>query len=144
MKRVMVLSVLVLWGFFSGCMKFSIHGSYYYKDVLTGSADYNLLSGTSHLQIEGRLRKVRCEGNSHGTHAPLVTVTGAGYGGEGELRCSDGRLFKVEWASVSWLTGYGVGHDRHGDRMTFVYGMDESEAEKFLLKELPAILERSK
>ena len=143
MKRVMVLTVVVFWGFFSGCMKYPIVGSYYYKDVLIGTADYNPFSGASYVQVEGRLRKVRCEGNAYGTYAPLFTLNGAGHGGEGELRCNDGRIFKVQWATISWSTGYGTGRDQNGDRLTFVYGMEEGEAENFLKKELPVLLKRS-
>ena len=138
----MVLSVVVFWGFFSGCMKYPIVGSYYYKDVLIGTADYNLFSGTSYVQVEGRLRKVRCEGNTYGTYAPLFSLNGSGHGGEGEFKCTDGNIFKVQWATLSWSTGYGVGQDQNGNRITLVYGMNESEAENFLQKELPAILKR--
>lgn len=144
MKRVMVLSVVLLWGLFSGCMKYSVVGSYYNKEVLIGTADHRPFSGTSYFQADGRSRKVHCEGDSYATYAPLITLSGVGYGGEGELRCSDGRNFKVRWESLSWGTGYGAGNDQHGERMTFVYGMSENEAENFLQKELPAILKASR
>ncbi|TAJ90334.1 hypothetical protein EPO44_14910 [bacterium] len=143
MKRVMALSVVVLWGLLSGCVKFPIVGSYYNKETLIGMADYNPFSGTSYIQVDGRIRKVRYEGNSYGTYAPLLTLNGSGQGGQAELQCSDGRIFKVQWASLSWGTGYGVGRDQNGDRLTLVYGMDEGEAENFLKKELPIILKRS-
>lgn len=142
MKQLRILCVALLWGLSSGCMKFPIVGSYY-KEGLIGTVDHNPFSGTSYIQIDGRVRKVRCEGDTYATHAPLFTLRGAGYGGEGELKCSDGRNFKVRWESLSWGTGYGVGHDQNGDRMTFVYGMDEKEAENFLAKELPIVLKRS-
>ena len=143
MKRVMALSVLSLWGLFSGCVKFPVVGSYYNKEVLIGTADHNPFSGTSYIQVDGQIRKVRCEGNTYATYAPLFTLRGAGYGGEGELKCDDGKLFRVQWASLSWGTGYAVGHDQNGERLTVVYGMDEGEAENFLKKELPGILKRS-
>lgn len=133
---------MVLWGLLSGCVKFPIIGSYYNKEPLIGTANYNPFSGTSYIQVDGRVRKVRCEGNTYGTYAPLFTLHGAGHGGEGELKCDDGNIFKVQWATLSWSTGYGVGHDQNGDRMTFVYGMDEKDAENFLQKELPVILKR--
>jgi len=139
----LVLCVAVACAFLSGCVKFPIFGSYYYRDVLVGTADYNPFSGTSYIQVDSRVHKVRCEGNSHGSYAPLFSLHGAGYGGEGELKCSDGRIFRVQWATLSWGTGYGVGRDRDGGRMTFVYGMEENEAENFLQKELPVILKRS-
>ncbi|MBI2988358.1 MAG: hypothetical protein HYY45_16445 [Deltaproteobacteria bacterium] len=143
MKRLRILCVVIFWGLSSGCTKFPIVGSYYYKDALIGTADYNLFSGTSHIRVGDRARKVRCEGDSYGTYAPLFTLSGAGHGGEAELRCSDGRIFRIQWATLSWATGYGVGRDQHGDRITLVYGMSEEEAENFLLKELPVILKRS-
>lgn len=143
MKRVMALSVLFLWGLFSGCMKYPVVGSYYNKEVLIGTADHRVFSGTSYFQVDGRSRKLHCEGDSYATYAPLFTLSGAGYGGEGELKCDDGRIFKVDWASLSWSTGYAVGRDQYGDRLTVVYGMNESDAENFLQKELPAILKRS-
>lgn len=144
MKRVMVLSVLFLWGLFSGCIKYPVVGSYYNKEVLIGTADHRVFSGTSYFQVDGRSRKVHCEGDSYATYAPLITLSGAGYGGEGELKCSDGINFKVRWESLSWGTGYGVGKDQHGDRITFVYGMEQGEAEDFLQKGLPAILKTSR
>lgn len=144
MKRVMVLFVVLLWGLFSGCMKYPVVGSYYNKEVLIGTADHRVFSGTSHFQVDGRSRKVHCEGDSYATYAPLFTLSGAGYGGEGELKCSDGINFKVRWESLSWGTGYGVGNDQHGERMTFVYGMEQGEAEDFLQKGLPAILKASR
>ena len=116
----------------------------YYKEALVGTADHNPFNGTSRIQLEDRARKVRCEGNTYATYAPLFTLSGAGYGGEGELRCSDGKLFKVQWATLSWGTGYGFGYDQNRDQITFVYGMDESNAENFLQKELSAILKRPK
>ena len=144
MRRLRVLFFVVLWGFSSGCaMKLPMVGAYY-KEALTGKADYNLFSGTSQIQLEDRARRVRCEGNTYGSYAPLLTLSGAGYGGEGEIKCSDGRLFKIRWETLSWATGYGVGQDQNGDRMTFVFGMEQEQAEDFLKKELPAILKRSK
>ena len=143
MKRARILSFMVLGGLLSACVRFPIVGSYYYKDVLLGTADYNPFSGTSYIQVDSRVHKVRCEGDSHGSYAPLFSLHGAGYGGEGELKCSDGRIFRVQWATLSWGTGYGVGRDQDGGRMTFVYGMEENEAENFLQKELPVILKRS-
>lgn len=143
MKQVPILSIAALWGLLSGCVKFPVVGSYYNKEVLIGTADHNPFSGTSYAQVEGRLHKVRCEGNTYATYAPLFSLNGAGYGGEGELKCSDGKLFKVQWATLSWGRGYGVGHDQNGDRLTLVYGMNEGEAENFLKKELPIILKRS-
>jgi hypothetical protein len=50
----------------------------------------------------------------------------------------------VQWETLSWATGYGVGQDQNGDRMTFVFGMEQEQAEDFLKKELPVILKRSK
>lgn len=143
MKQALILSIVALWGLLSGCVKFPVVGSYYNKEVLIGTADHNPFSGTSYIQVDGRIRKVRCEGNSYATYAPLFTLSGAGYGGEGELKCSDGKLFKVQWATLSWGRGYGVGHDQDGDRLALVYGMDENDAESFLKKELSAILKRS-
>ncbi|MBI2211570.1 MAG: hypothetical protein HYV05_07865 [Deltaproteobacteria bacterium] len=144
MRQVGILFIALLWGLASGCaMKLPMVGSYY-KEALTGQADYNPFSGTSQIQIGDRARKVRCEGNTHGSYAPLLTLSGAGYGGEGEIRCSDGRLFKVRWETLSWATGYGVGRDQNGDRMTFVFGMEQEQAEDFLKKELPVILKRSR
>jgi len=144
MRQVGILFIAMLWSLASGCtMKLPMVGSYY-KEALTGQADYNLFSGTSQLQLEDRARKVRCEGNTHGSYAPLFTLSGAGYGGEGELKCSDGRFFKVRWETLSWSTGYGVGRDQNGDRMTFVFGMEPEQAESFLQQELPAILKRSR
>ncbi len=144
MRPLRVLFIALLWGLASGCtMKYPMVGAYY-KESLTGKADYNPFSGTSQIQLEDRAQKVRCEGNTHGSYAPLFTLGGAGYGGEGELRCSDGRLFKVRWETLSWATGYGVGRDQNGDRMTFVFGMEPEQAEGFLKQELPAILKRSK
>lgn len=142
MTRIIGLVVLGLCGVLPGCMKFPVVGSYY-KQALMGTADYNPFSGTSYIQIDGKGQKVRCAGNTYGTYAPLFTLSGAGYGGEGELKCNDGKFFKVQWATLSWGTGYGVGRDQNGDRMTFVYGMDESEGQNFLLKELPAILQHT-
>ena len=143
MKRVMVLSIMFLWGLFSGCLKYPVVGSYYNKEVLIGTADHRVFSGTSYFQVDGRSRKVHCEGNSYATYAPLFTLSGAGYGGKGELKCDDGRIFQVDWAALSWGTGYAVGRDQHGDRLTVVYGMEEGEAENFLKKELPVLLKRS-
>ena len=144
MRQVGILLVAMLWGLASGCaMKLPMVGAYY-KEALTGKADYNLFSGTSQIQIEDRDRKVRCEGNTHGSYAPLLTLSGAGYGGEGEIQCSDGRLFKIRWETLSWATGYGVGRDQNGDRLTFVFGMEQEQAEDFLKKELPVILKRSR
>jgi len=144
MKQIMALSVVFFLEIFSGCRQFPVVGSYYNKEVLIGTVDHKLFSGTSYFQIDGRSRKVHCEGNSYATYAPLFTLSGAGYGGEGELKCDDGRIFKVDWAALSWGTGYAVGRDQHGDRLTVVYGMNENDAENFLQKELPAILKRSK
>lgn len=144
MRPIGILFIAVLGGLSSGCtMKLPMVGSYY-KEALTGKADYNPFSGTSQIQLEDRAQKIRCEGNSYGSYAPLLTLSGAGYGGEGELKCSDGRFFKVRWETLSWSTGYGVGQDQNGDRMTFVFGMEREQAESFLQKELPAILKRSK
>ena len=144
MKRIGILFIVILWGLSSGCaMKFPMVGSYY-KEALTGKADYNPFSGTSQIQLEDRAQKVRCEGNPYGSSAPLFTLSGAGYGGDGELKCSDGKIFKLQWATLSWGTGYGVGRDQEGGRMTFVYGLEKNEAENFLQQELPVILKRSK
>lgn len=143
MKQEKVLLFVVLWGLFSGCVKYPVVGSYYNKEVLIGTVDHKLFSGTSYAQVEGQLHKVRCEGNTYATYAPLFTLSGAGYGGDGELSCSDGRIFKIQWETLTWGTGYGTGRDQHGDRITFVYGMEESAAKNFLQKELPIILQRS-
>ncbi len=144
MRQVGVLFIAFLWVLASGCtMKLPMAGSYY-KEALSGKADYNPFSGTSQIQLEDRAQKLRCEGDTYATHAPLFTLSGAGYGGEGELKCSDGRFFKVRWETLSWATGYGVGQDQNGDRMTFVFGMEQEQAEDFLQKELPVILKRSR
>lgn len=142
MRGLKILWVALLGGLAWGCtLKYPMVGSYY-KESLTGKADYNPFSGTSQLQLADRAQKLRCEGNTYASYAPLFTLSGAGYGGEGELKCSDGRIFKVQWETLSWSSGYGVGRDQNGDRISFVFGMEREQAEGFLKKELPVILKQ--
>ena len=142
MRRIAILFAVVVCGLLSGCVKFSMVGSRY-KEVFIGTADYNPFNGTSYIQVDSRVSKVRCEGNSYGTHAPLFSLNGVGHGGKAELTCDDGRIIEAQWESMSWSTGYVIGQDQHGDRYTFVYGMNEIEATEFMKKKLPALLRRS-
>ena len=138
-RRLMNLKALIfcimLFGLLAGCMSFPMVGSYG-KNSFQGTARYNTLSGTSRILLEGATTKMRCEGDSYATYAPLLTLSGAGYGGKGELRCDDGNFFRVRWESTSWGKGFGIALDQNRDKFFFVYGMDDAEAKEFITKEL--------
>ena len=128
-----LISCLALCGALSGCVSFPMVGSYG-KNHFNGTARYNTMSGTSHIRLDGKT--MRCEGDSYATYAPLLTLSGAGYGGKGELRCDDENFFRVRWESTSWGKGFGIALDRNHDKFLFVYGMDDAEAKEFITKEL--------
>lgn len=134
MNLKVLLSLGTLCGLVSGCVNFPVFGSYG-KNIFAGTARHNIASGTSHFQVDARVGKMRCEGDSYATYAPLFTLSGSGYGGEGELKCNDGNVFKIRWESTSWSKGFGIGLDRNRGRLFFVYGMDEAEANEFIAKE---------
>jgi len=130
-----LLSLGTLCGLVSGCVNFPVFGSYG-NNIFAGTARHNIFSGTSYFQVDSRVTQMHCEGDSYATYAPLFTLSGAGYGGEGELRCKDGNVFKVRWESTSWRRGFGIGLDQNRNKLFFVYGMDEVEAKEFMTREL--------
>lgn len=85
-------------------------------------------SVTGHIDRTGTIRVV-------GDHNEICVGTfryTSVRGGDGIIRCDDGKSANISFVSVSNTSGYGVGTSDQGDRVLFVYGMDREEGRQYL------------
>lgn len=52
--------------------------------------------------------------------------------GDGSMRCDDGGSAKIEFQGLSGSGGYGAGTTSKGNRIKFVYGVEEEEIHRYL------------
>lgn len=141
------LLVLLPFCLFMGCTaRYGVVGYFTdYNEVAHGSVDANLINGTSYIQVEGAISKIRCSGGSQVTYIPPVSYlipVCAGQRGTASLTCTDGRIIQANWEATSCTTGFGDGRDQKGNRLLFTFGMSEDETMVYVKKELAVAKER--
>lgn len=129
-----------IWILLIGCsVKYPVVGSFSnYNEVFKGQVDSNLLTGTSYIEVNGQVTKVKCIGNSTVTYIPPISYilpVCQGQRGIAMLRCDDGRVVEAHWIARSCTSGMGSGYDQHGNKFTFTFGLSEEEAQKYIENE---------
>jgi len=141
MNRASILITLLMWMWSIGCtVKYPVVGSFSdFNEVFRGQVDSNLLTGTSHIEIEAQVTKFKCSGISSVTYIPPISYivpVCEGQRGIADLRCGDSRIVRADWIALSCKKGFGSGFDQMGNKFTFSFGMTESEAQQYVEKEL--------
>lgn len=141
MKKIWVLLISIILVLSIGCtVKYPVVGSFSnYNEVYKGQVDSNLLTGASHIEVNGQITNAKCFGGSTVTYIPpisyLIPVC-EGQRGIATLNCDDGRVVEAHWVARSCKTGFGFGYDQKGNKFTFAFGMTETEAKEYIEKEL--------
>jgi S1-C subfamily serine protease len=141
MKRFIIFMTSILWMLSIGCsVKYPVVGSFSnYNEVFKGQVDSNLLTGTSHIEVNGQVTNVKCLGSSTVTYIPPISYIlpiCEGQRGIATLNCDDGRIVDAHWIAQSCKSGFGSGYDQNGNKFTFTFGMTEVEAKAYIEKEL--------
>lgn len=118
-SRIYLLS-LCLPGLIAGC-------SYGYRatanlsdggPTLTGKADLKN-SGGGHFNLASRDNALMCDGHAEPPDTTSQQSGCAGEAGHGELRCSDGRVFRLTWKAITCRSFEGTGRDEAGRSIHF-------------------------
>jgi len=112
MNRFSILIILLVWVSSIGCsVKYPVVGSFSnHNEVFKGQVDSNLLTGTSYIEVNGQVTKVKCSGNSNVTYIPPISYVlpvCQGQRGVAMLRCDDGRIVEGRWTAQSCTSNMG-------------------------------------
>jgi S1-C subfamily serine protease len=106
-----------------------------YNEVLRGQIYEPPFSpGETRVFFKGQITNVTCEGNTYVTYVPKnrLQVNCRGMKGEGHLTCDDGRVFEGSWRATACGKGVGKAYDQNGNKVSFVYGMDDKEGSLYI------------
>lgn len=136
-----LIFLMIISFFITGCsVKYPVVGKFdKYNEVFKGSVESNLLNGTSYIEVEGQVSKKICRGASTVTYIPpiaYIVPTCKGQKGKANLMCDDGTIVDVNWEAKSCTSGFGSGFDQNGNKFSFVFGMNDTEALEYVNKEL--------
>jgi S1-C subfamily serine protease len=90
------------------------------------------IPGQSVIELLGQVSGMKCYGSSYATNIPSHMVNCKGLEGDAEVSCDDGRIIAGKWRAIACRKGVGKGIDQNGNRLTFVYGMSDIEAQNYI------------
>jgi S1-C subfamily serine protease len=88
--------------------------------------------GQSVIELQGQVTGMKCYGSSYATNIPSHMVNCKGLEGDAKVSCDDGRIIAGKWKAIVCRKGIGEGVDQIGNRLTFVYGMSDIEAQRYI------------
>ena len=100
-----------------------------YNEILRGSVRFAPIAMRGAIELAGGVTGIRCVGLSDVQRVGLDADFDKCPQGEGvfSLNCTDGRTVQGLYATASCLRGSARGVDQWGNRMQFVYGVEEEE-----------------
>jgi len=102
-----------------------------YNEIFRGYyIDYGV--GNSEIEMRGHITGMKCQGYSYPTFIPKYSPNCEGLEGKAHLTCDDGRKIDCIWKATACFMGVGKGIDQSGNKLTFVYGMTESTATRYI------------
>lgn len=120
----------------AGCsVKYKAVGSFDdYNEVFIGDVVGDPMSGTGYIVAETQNSKIKCEGQSHLTYVPPLSLGCAGQRGSATMSCTDGRRLTVTYVFQACSKGFGEGIDQNGATFRLAFGLDEAAAKVELAK----------
>lgn len=112
-----------------------------YSDLYYGEVVMDM-AGSATMRVASKKSGVTCSGNARITHYGVSMWTCAGQGGKFRSQCTDGRQIIGTYEVETCDSGFGEGKDQDGNVFTFVFGLDEQEAEKRIKARQAQIAER--
>lgn len=119
----------------AGCatQHYAVVGSFDdHNELFIGEIANNPWNGTQYVEVTGVNSGIKCAGVSKDIAAPKNLLSCAGYKGEAELLCDDGRKIKSSWETLGCAKGSGKGYDGDGNSFTYTFGMKKDEALKII------------
>jgi len=111
-----------------------------YNEVLRGTGVSDPGLRAHFLDFKGVVTGMRCVGHGRVTQVPADAEFGVncqGITGVSTVTCSDGRSVEIKLGiDPDCRAAFGLGQDQFGNTMSFVYGMDEAQAENAVRNEL--------
>lgn len=82
-------------------------------EVLEGTVDNNLATGTAYVEVVGEKSGLHCRGQGHLTNLAAAGLSCAGQQGDCALTCDDGSSLTCSYKLESCDSGYGAGLDQN-------------------------------